>query len=236
MATTELTGAEEVAWDLGDLYEEPDDPRIESDITAAETDAAAFRERYHGKVGALDSAALAEAVEEHERVEAAVVRPLTYAHLLFATNMADPARGALVARLQEKAAALETQLLFFALEWAAVDDATAEAVLADEALDHWRHHLRSLRKFRPYLLSEPEEKVSTEKSVSGVGAWSRLYEEQLGAKTQALIQASMKLGEAMYSAQQNAGAPQEEAKASDGADDVVDAEFEEVDDDHKKSA
>jgi oligoendopeptidase F len=95
--------------------------------------------------------------------------------------MADPARGALVARLQEKAAALETQLLFFALEWAAVDDATADAVLADEALDHWRHHLRSLRKFRPYLLSEPEEKVFTEKSVSGVGAWSRLYEEQLGA-------------------------------------------------------
>ena len=51
MATTELTGAEEVAWDLGDLYEGPDDPRIESDITAAEADAAAFRERYHGKVG-----------------------------------------------------------------------------------------------------------------------------------------------------------------------------------------
>ena len=144
-------------------------------------DAAAFRERYHGKVGALDAATLAEAVEEHERIESAVVRPLTYAHLLFATNMADPARGALVARLQEKAAALETQLLFFALEWAAVDDAIAEAVLADEALDHWRHHLRSLRKFRPYLLSEPEEKVFTEKSVSGVGAWSRLYEEQLGA-------------------------------------------------------
>jgi oligoendopeptidase F len=181
MATTELTGAEEIAWDLGDLYEGPDDPRIESDITAAEADAAAFRERYHGKVGALGAAALAEAVEEHERIESTVVRPLTYAHLLFATNMADPARGALVARLQEKAAALETQLLFFALEWAAVDDATAEAVLADEALDHWRHHLRSLRKFRPYLLSEPEEKVFTEKSVSGVAAWSRLYEEQLGA-------------------------------------------------------
>jgi oligoendopeptidase F len=181
MATTELTGAEEIAWDLGDLYEGPDDPRIESDITAAEADAPAFRERYHGKVGALGAAALAEAVEEHERIESTVVRPLTYAHLLFATNMADPTRGALVARLQEKAAALETQLLFFALEWAAVDDATAEAVLADEALDHWRHHLRSLRKFRPYLLSEPEEKVFTEKSVSGVAAWSRLYEEQLGA-------------------------------------------------------
>ncbi len=181
MATTELTGAEDVAWDLGDLYDGPDDARIESDIAQAEADAAAFRERYHGKVAELDAQALADAVAEHERIESSVVRPLTYAHLLFATNMADPTRGALVARLGEKAAALETQLLFFPLEWAAVPDDAADAVLADEALDHWRHHLLSARKFRPYLLTEPEEKVVTEKTVSGVGAWSRLYEEQLGA-------------------------------------------------------
>ena len=186
MATTELTGAEEVAWDLGDLYDGTDDPRIESDVAQGEADAAAFRERYHGKVGELDAAALAEAVTEHERIESAVVRPLTYAHLLFATNMADPARGALVARLGEKAAALDTQLLFFALEWAAAPDDVAETLLADEALDHWRHHLQSLRKFRPYLLTEPEEKVLTEKTVSGVSAWSRLYEEQLGALRVAL--------------------------------------------------
>ena len=131
--------------------------------------------------GTLPAADLAEAVAEHERIESAVVRPLTYAHLVFATNMADPARGALVARLGEKAAALETQLLFFALEWAAAPDDDAERLLADPALDHWRHHLRSMRKFRPYLLSEPEERIVTEKTVSGVSAWSRLYEEQLGA-------------------------------------------------------
>jgi len=66
--------------------------------------------------------------------------------------------------------------------------------------------------------------------------------EAISAKTQTLIQASMKLGEAMYNAQQNTG----EGPASDedaahaqgpGGEDVVDAEFEEVDgDDHKKSA
>ena len=181
MATTELTGAEDVAWDLSDLYAGIDDPQMEEDIARAETDAAAFRERYHGAVAGLDAAALAEAVEEYERTESAVVRPLTFAHLVFATNMADPARGALVARLGEKAAALDTQLLFFGLEWAAVEDDAAEAVLADPALDRWRHHLESLRKFRPYLLSEPEERIVTEKTVSGSGSWSRLYEELLGA-------------------------------------------------------
>jgi molecular chaperone DnaK len=67
--------------------------------------------------------------------------------------------------------------------------------------------------------------------------------ETISAKTQTLIQASMKLGEAMYKAQQDTGegpaSDEDAARASGGAhgDDVVDAEFEEVDgDDHKKSA
>ena len=61
MATTEITGAEEVAWDLTDLYEAIDDPRIDADVAQAEADSAAFRERYHGKVAELDAASLAEA-------------------------------------------------------------------------------------------------------------------------------------------------------------------------------
>jgi oligoendopeptidase F len=181
VATTELTGAEEVAWDLTDLYEGIDDPRIDSDVAQAEADAAAFRERYHGSVAGLGAEQLADAVAEYERIESTLVRPLTFAHLVFATNMADPARGALVARLGERAAGLDTQLLFFGLEWAAVEDDVADALLADPVLDHWRHHLHSLRKFRPYLLSEPEERIVTEKTVSGSSAWSRLYEELLGA-------------------------------------------------------
>ena len=55
--------------------------------------------------------------------------------------------------------------------------------------------------------------------------------EAISAKTQTLIQASMKLGEAMYKAQTE-GADGAEDKADDG---VVDAEFEEVDDSHKSA-
>jgi oligoendopeptidase F len=181
MATTELTGAEDVAWDLTDLYAGIDDPQLDADVAEADTAAAAFRDRYHGAVADLDAPALAEAVAEYERIESILVRALTFAHLLFATNMADPTRGALVARLGEKAAALDTQLLFFGLEWAATPDDRADALLEAADLDHWRHHLRSLRKFRPYLLTEPEERIVTEKTVSGVSAWARLYEELLGA-------------------------------------------------------
>ncbi|MGZ8370276.1 MAG: Hsp70 family protein, partial [Caulobacteraceae bacterium] len=58
-------------------------------------------------------------------------------------------------------------------------------------------------------------------------------------KTQALMQASMKLGEAMYKAAQGEGGGDDASSSSDaGSPDegVVDAEFEEVDGDEKKSA
>ena len=181
MTTIEQTGAEEVAWDLSDLYASGDDPRIESDFAEAEAAAAAFRERYYGNVATLSAGALAEAIDERERIEAIATRALYYAHMHFSTNMADPTRGALVAKLGEKGAGLETQLLFFGLEWAAIEDGPADELLADPALDHWRHWLSAQRVFRPYLLTEPEEKIITEKAVSGVSAWSRLYEEVLGA-------------------------------------------------------
>jgi len=60
--------------------------------------------------------------------------------------------------------------------------------------------------------------------------------EAISAKTQTLIQASMKLGEAMYAAQQGAGEDGASGAEAAGGDDVVDAEFEEVDGDDKKSA
>ncbi len=177
----ELTGAEEVAWDLSDLYESPDDPKLEDEAAGAERDAIAFREQYHGKIVSLGAAELIEATAEVERIESAIDRALTFAHLRFSTNMADPERGALLSKLRERAAVIETSLLFFGLEWAAVEDDVADALLADPAVDHYRHWLSSIRRYRPHLLTEPEEKIVTEKSVSGSSAWSRLHSELLSA-------------------------------------------------------
>jgi molecular chaperone DnaK len=62
--------------------------------------------------------------------------------------------------------------------------------------------------------------------------------EAIKARTNDLMQAQMKLGEAMYKAQQASGAPGDAAAAAGGEpkDDVIDAEFREVDDDKKKSS
>lgn len=60
--------------------------------------------------------------------------------------------------------------------------------------------------------------------------------EAIQQKTQALVQAAMKLGEAMYASQQAEDGSEEGSAEATGEDDVVDAEFSEVDDDAKKDA
>ncbi len=62
--------------------------------------------------------------------------------------------------------------------------------------------------------------------------------ETITARTTDLMQASMKLGEAMYAASQAEGAAAEAGEQPTGAkkDDVIDADFKDVSDDKKKSA
>src|SRR5215207_5967593 len=175
--STLTTGAEAVEWNLSDLYDGPDDPRIESELEEAQAAAAAFRERYRGKLAELTAAELEEAVTELERIESVATRVETYARLRQAADSTDQARGALVQKVREQNTQIETALLFFDLEWSALDDDLAEGLLADSALEHYAQVLRPQRRYKPHQLTEPEEKISAEKSLTGSSAWGRLFNE-----------------------------------------------------------
>jgi oligoendopeptidase F len=175
---------EEVGWDLDPLLiGDASDPvaAVDAMLASAQERADAFAERYAGHVAELDGAGLAEAMKELGDLQEIVGRAGSFAGLYFSTDTTDPVRGALFQRVQENATPIETKLLFFELEWAAIDDDTADALLEAEGLDFCRHHLRTARRYRPYLLSEPEEKILTEKSLTARNAWGRLFEEQVAA-------------------------------------------------------
>jgi len=176
-----VTDVQDVAWDLDPLVDGEGPEGADRMLTEADELAAAFAERYAGRVAELDGDELAGAMNELEGITELVARAANYAHLRFSVDTIDPANGALVARVSEKATAVETKLLFFELEWAALDDDRAEELLAAGGLETSRHYLRTIRRYRPYLLSEPEEKIMTEKAVSGREAWGRLFSEQTSA-------------------------------------------------------
>src|SRR3954462_10095124 len=172
---------QDVAWDLDPLVEGAGTEGADRMLTDADERAAAFAERYAGRVKDLDGAELAAAMHDLEVISELVGRAANYAHLRFSCDTNDPANGALVARVNERATAVETKLLFFELEWAALDDARAEELLTAHGLETSRPHRRSARRSRPPLLSEPEDKIMTEKAVGGRDGWSRLFSEQQSA-------------------------------------------------------
>jgi oligoendopeptidase F len=175
----DLTAAD-VVWDLGPLLPEPSDRGIAELLDAADarTDALA---RTRGHVAELDAAGLAAFANGLAEVLDLVGRAGSYAGLDFATDTTDPARGARMQRVEERATVINTKLLFFELEWAELPDEQVERLLADEQLSMARHYLRSERRYRPHLLTEPEEVILTEKAMTGRSAFERLFEEQVSS-------------------------------------------------------
>ncbi len=186
---------ERTAWDLEPLLDGEGESGVERRLTEALTRAKALAERHAGKVAELDSGGVEEAMRELAAIHELVGRAGTYAGLRFSTDTADPANGALLQMVQERETAIETTLLFFELEWAALPQERVEELLgepgtraqrvspgsAGEGLDFCRHYLRNVRRYREHLLSEPEEKIVSEKSLTGATAWARLFEELTSA-------------------------------------------------------
>ena len=171
----------ETAWDLEPLVEGEGESGVESRLDDALARAKTFAERYAGRLDELDGAGLREAMQELATIHDLVGRAGAFAALRFSTDTADPATGALLALAQERGTAIETTLLFFELEWAELDDARAEGLLSGDGLEFCAHYLRNVRRYREHLLSEPEEKILSEKSLTGAGAWTRLFEELTSA-------------------------------------------------------
>lgn len=176
----------DVAWELEPLVHGRGADGVCELLDEATARAEAFAATHAGRVAELGAGGLQEAMEELAALTELVGRAGSYASLRFAVDTADPERGALMQQVQERATAINTTLLFFELEWAALDDEHAEALLADPGLAFCAHHLRSERRYRPYLLSEPEEKILNEKAISARSAWARLFAELMSATKVAL--------------------------------------------------
>ncbi|MDX6617177.1 MAG: oligoendopeptidase [Solirubrobacterales bacterium] len=140
-----------------------------------------FASEHRGKVAELDAEGLRAAMERLAQLSELIGRAANYAHLRFAADTADPVNGALVALVTERATAIRTELLFFELEWVALEDERAEELLAIDGAERYAHYLREERRYKPHVLTDPEERILTELSVTGRSAWDRLFDELTSA-------------------------------------------------------
>src|SRR5690349_16239134 len=185
-------------WNLADLYPGIDAPEIKRDLDRVDAECLAFEQAYKGRLGELArspdaGAALAGAVKRYEAIDDLIGRLTSYASLVRASDLADPACAKFSGDVRERITAASTHLLFFTLELNRIDDALIDAAMAEPALAHYRPWFEDIRKEKPYQLEDRVEQLFHEKSATANGGWNRLFVEtvaglrfKVGSKSLAL--------------------------------------------------
>jgi oligoendopeptidase F len=173
-------------WDLSDLYAGIDSPEIARDLARSDALCLAFEERYKGKLAALARSpdggkALAAAVQEFESIDDLIGRIASFAGLIHGADTTDPVRTKFFGDVQERITTSSSHLLFFALELNKIDDGVLESAMAHPALGHYRPWIEDIRREKPYQLEDRIEQLFHEKSVTGQGAWNRLFDDTVAS-------------------------------------------------------
>ncbi|MGH6762429.1 MAG: M3 family oligoendopeptidase [Phyllobacterium sp.] len=173
-------------WNLTDLYPSPDSTELTADLERGNRLANAFEARWKGHLE--EEAAkpaggdFAEAIRSYEELEELLGRIVSYAGLLYAGDTSSPANAKLYGDIQQKITDTSTHLIFFGLELNRIPDATIEKAMdGNPAIGHYRPWLVDLRKDKPYQLDDRTEQLFHEKSLTGRGAWNRLFDETMTA-------------------------------------------------------
>jgi oligoendopeptidase F len=169
-----------VRWDLADLFHSHDDPAITEDLTACRARAERFADRYRGTIrvrGGPTPEHLLRAIQELERLQEDLERSGTFAGLLYASDTTRPEHRDLRERVEQHLTEISNLVLFFELEWLDLSDEVAAPLIDHPVLADYRHFLKKLRRLRPHMLSEPEERILNERDNTGPRAFGRLFTE-----------------------------------------------------------
>ena len=161
-------------WSLTDLFPSPDGPEIEAAFKELETRTSSF-EAYRQQLSSdIDYETFEQIVKDLEEITLEARKLYNYPSLWFAADTQDQKAQALYARVQQFMAHVQNQTLFFSLWWKELDEDKANELMARSG--DYRYWLEEMRHFKPYTLSEAEEKIINIKDVNGIQALVTLYD------------------------------------------------------------
>lgn len=166
-------------WNLNDLYAGPDSSEFTVELTQAAKDSSEFAARYKGKLAGLGGAGLAKALTEYEALSDVIGRIGSYAQLYYVGDTTDSERSKFYGDVSSKITDLSTGLLFFELEMNLIDDGVLKEALEVPALAHYKPWIENLRMEKPFQLDDRTEQLFLEKSLTGFGAFNRLFDETM---------------------------------------------------------
>ena len=161
-------------WSLEDLFRGFDDPQYEAAFNMIRKGAENFQGHREQLVPDISEDLFISIITEYELFYRLMSRLQGFAQLAFAADTQDQAAQAQVARVDQFQAEVSNLTLFFNLWWKALDDDNAARLL--QASGDFRYWLVSMRNFKDYTLTEPEEKIINIKDVTGFNALNMLYD------------------------------------------------------------
>jgi oligoendopeptidase F len=161
-------------WSLRDLFPSADSAELKEAFARLEELVGAFEKRRAALKPGMAREDFLETIRELEEISLLLQRIGGFAELWFTEDTQNQAAQTLVARVEQLSAEVSNRILFFTLWWKALDNPDAQTLMADSG--DYRYWLEEMRHFKPYTLSEPEEKIINIKDVTGSRALTMLYD------------------------------------------------------------
>ena len=170
-------------WDLSAYFSGIHDPRIFATLANAKKCAEKFEKRWRGNITeAISAAELLAPIQELEVILQEAQKPAHYASLVKATDSITPEHGALEQRTNVEFLEVYRHVTFFELELLELPELALQKLIGAKELSGYWHFLLNLLKTKPHRLSEGEEQIMNDLSLTGKGAFTRLFEEELSQK------------------------------------------------------
>ncbi|MAO65996.1 MAG: oligoendopeptidase F [Balneola sp.] len=173
--------AENINWDLSDLYASNEDPQLAKDKESVLEEADAFAQKYRGKISELSAGEFKSMLDEYENILDTSGKIGSFAYLQWSTDTSNTDYGKLVAETNELSSEVSQKLVFLDVEWLKISDEAAQKLIESPKLEKYKHYLESSRRYKDHVLEEGQEKIMSAKSVTGRSAWVRFFDETLGA-------------------------------------------------------
>ena len=162
-----------IRWDLSPLFADADAARAE--LTTLLARSQAFGMTYRGTIATIDAPTFAELLAEMALLDNALSRVGSYASLRESADVTDEENLDLSGAVDRAFVEVGNALRFFELEWLALPQDRATQLVDDPLVAADRHYLVAMRRFGPHTLSEPEERMLSERAPAAIGAWHTLF-------------------------------------------------------------
>ena len=167
-------------WNLKDLYKSVDSKEINSDFTKLDLRSKKFNKKYRNRISDSSSPKLIfESLVEIEKIYEGLGKISSYASLLFAADTNNEKYSKFYQNVSERTSDIRKNLIFYFLSWNKISEKRAKEIYSSPALNKYSHLLKSERKYKNFMLTEPEEKILDKKSITSSRAFNRLFDQTL---------------------------------------------------------